>query len=149
MARRELQTSGEPQATQKKLRQEQREDQPFPNVWNFLEKMAKLCPRDDQVRRSQYWGNVFELWKQEEKQLRKKGSDYDQAILDVYATVTRPFLATDAPGYLTVEQFRQFRSDFEELSPEEIAEKNRQIYREIIKPTDTSGGLYSLLQKAF
>ena len=46
MAHKEAQTSGEPRTAHTQQRQEQREGQPLPNVWNFLELNVML---DDPV----------------------------------------------------------------------------------------------------
>ena len=132
MARKELTSWGEPRITQKKLRQEQRGDQPLPRVWKVLERKVTLyTPKvmhNPRLDPSKWWEMCAHIGKQQEL-LRDKGSDYDRAVLDLFTAVTAPSTTTDRP--LTRKQFKQLRSDFEKLSPEEIVQERHQLIQDM------------------
>src|SRR5215211_1376232 len=129
MVRHEVQASGEPRTAHKQRRQEQRESQPLPNVWEVLEQkvlLHNLVVMNDPTMESKM---VTDAFGEQAERLREKGSDYARAVLDLFIAVVSPRL--DTGRFLTLKQFKQLRSDFEELSPEEIVEGKHQILQEM------------------
>ena len=86
MTGKELSSSGEPRTTRINLRQEQRGNQPLPNVWKVLSVEVKLHA-PGQMRPSwatRRWEKIVSHLKGQKEQLWEKGSDYDRAVLDLY-----------------------------------------------------------------
>jgi DNA-directed RNA polymerase alpha subunit len=75
------------------------------------------------------WGEMVAHVGKQQELLWEKGSDYDRAVLALFTAVT--VLPHGTERSLTRKQFKQLRSDFEELSIEEIAEGKRQLLQEI------------------
>ena len=71
---------------------------------------------------------VAHVGKQQEL-LWEKGSDYDRAVLALFTAVT--VLPHGTERSLTRKQFKQLRSDFEELSAEEIVQEKRQLLQDM------------------
>ena len=132
MVPKELQPSGEPRTTQTNQRQEQREGQPLPRVWDVEERKVTLLAPEMKGHPSRatraYWAKVSEV-EEQEALLRDKGSDYDRAVLDLIAAATSPLPGTART--LTLEQFQHLRSDFRTLSAEEITEQKRQLLQDM------------------
>jgi hypothetical protein len=132
MVPKEVQTSGQLLTTQKGLRQEQREGQPLPSVWDVEERKVKLLAPEMQghpSRATRAYLKMVENVSEQEALLWEKGSDYDRAVLDLFVAITRPLPGTART--LTLEQFQHVRADFRELSVEEIAEQKRQLLHEM------------------
>ena len=132
MGPKELQPSGEPRTTNTNQRQEQREGQPLPRVWDVEErKVTLLAPemKGHPSRATRAYGKMLSEVEEQEALLRDKGSDYDRAVLDLIAAATSPLPGTART--LTLEQFQHLRADFQELSVAEIAERKRQLLQDM------------------
>ena len=132
MVPKELQPSGEPRISQTNPRQEQREGQPRPRVWDVEERKIKLLApemKGHPSRATRAYGKMLSEVEEQEALLRDKGSDYDRAVLDLIAAATSPLPGTART--LTLEQFQQLRADFQELSVAEIAERKRQLLQDM------------------
>jgi len=122
MAQKELHTSGEPLYKQC----QEQGNQPLPHVWDVLERKVKLHTPEVMYNPPPSWSKMVTDLGEQEERLRDKGSDYDRAVLDLYTAVTSP--GSDRTRFLTLKQFKQLRSDFEELPPDEIVEGKRQLW---------------------
>jgi hypothetical protein len=128
MAGKELPSSGEPRTIHNNLRQEQKEDQPLPRVWNVLERMAMLHA-PEVIRPTRSWAKMVSDLTEQEALLRDKGSDYDKAVLDLFTAITSSRVGIGRP--FTLKQFTQFRTDFEELSEDEFIEAKHQLLQDV------------------
>jgi hypothetical protein len=102
---------------------EGREHQPLPSVWDYLERFTRFhapdvgdCPR---WGTREYRREADEL-KRLERELREKGTARDDLIHTLYTEITvEPTGTLPVPvdfRDLTLEEFRQFRSQVEPLS---------------------------------
>jgi hypothetical protein len=132
--------------TPQRQRQEQREE-PLPHVWDVLERKVTLLSlggkgnldyASPRWKASKIQLRMIAETEEQEALLWDKGSDYDKAVLDFYTAVTTP-RAGIRP--ITPEQFRQLRSDFEELSAEKIAKEKRQLLQEMQQLREHAFGL--------
>jgi hypothetical protein len=121
---------------------ESKERQPLPNVWDILERRARIQERYSslgELPRRQVLNKLhrddLEL-RHLEDSIHEEGTPRDKHILDLFH-LTVPFL----PGSL--EQFQQFRSKVEPLSNNEITEELRKHSEAIREKTPQGPVFYS------
>jgi hypothetical protein len=110
---------------------ESEERQPLPNVWEILERSVRLGARGVKgqiIGHEEYDRECREvLWL--ESELWKKGTARDKLIIDLFTGITiQPRNSLPLPfeiRELSLKEFRQFRSEVEPMSDEEIAEEIR------------------------
>ena len=94
-------------------------------VWNYLEHRVKVYTPDrnrlfvDRIRQQK----AVDRWMEG---LRKKGTDRDRLINDLYTSITiQPGYGGRAIRELSLEEFAPFRSKVEPMTDEEIIEESR------------------------
>ena len=110
-------------------KQENRERQSLPNVWDYLERDVRLHAPD--VADRPRWGTqdykrVTDEMNRLYRELREKGTPRDQLILDLCTEITMEPAPLPVPADfrdLSLEEFQQFRSRIEPMSEEEISEE--------------------------
>jgi hypothetical protein len=101
------------------------ERRPLSGVWDYLEHRVKVYTPDrdrlfaERIRQKK----AVNRWMEG---LRKKGTDRDRLIIDLYTSITvQPGYGERSIKELSLEEFPQFRSRFEQMSEEEIREELR------------------------
>ena len=101
------------------------ESQSLSGAWKLLEHRIKVYTPDPNR-------DVIERIRQKEAVnrwmagLKRKGTDHDKLIIDLYSSITiQPGASARVERELTQEEFQQFRSKVEPLSNDEIAEELR------------------------
>jgi nitric oxide reductase activation protein len=114
-----------PQKEQGSRQKESAERQPLPNVWDVLGHRVQVYTPD----RNRTFGERVDQKKAVNRWmdgLKKKGTDRDRLILDLYTSVTvQPGPGERIERELLLEEFPQFRSKVEPMSDDEIRKEIR------------------------
>ena len=113
------------------------ERQPLPSVWDVLERSVKLAVKGNEVLTSHEEFAEYNRERREagrlKSELKKRGTDRDRLILDLYTETTIEPANFPVPidfVDLSPEKFQQFRTKVEVLSEDDIRGEIRQAKEE-------------------